>query len=187
MGFKEGTKGFLLLDLDTKNVFASRNVPFEETIFPFASDSTSIVASDASFSQDPFSKTFFYDPWPMDHTNPTVTQPQEIVTVISADNTISSSANDGSIDNNIVSDTSDDDVLNNSANQPIWRSTHIRGPSSHLSDYHVYVVNGSDNRSSSTKYPISDSICYAKLSNIYQKNIKFGGLHFLYKSYELYL
>jgi hypothetical protein len=59
LGFKEGTKGFLLLDLETKNVFASRNVVFQENSFPYALDSTSIVPSNAEFSTEPFSKNFF--------------------------------------------------------------------------------------------------------------------------------
>jgi hypothetical protein len=100
--------------------------------------------------------------------NPTVAQPQEIVSVTSTDNTTSSSDNDGSIDHNIVSGTSDDDVLNNSANQPVWCSTRIRGPPSHLSDYHIDVVNSKNN---CTKYPISHSICYDKWSKNYQHYI----------------
>lgn len=37
MGFQNGTKGFFILDLGTKEIFFSRNVIFHETIFFFLS------------------------------------------------------------------------------------------------------------------------------------------------------
>lgn len=35
MGFKPGTKAFMLYDLDNKVTYVSRNVTFEELIFPY--------------------------------------------------------------------------------------------------------------------------------------------------------
>jgi hypothetical protein len=35
LGFKHGTKGYLVLDLDSRNVFILRNVVFKEDFFSF--------------------------------------------------------------------------------------------------------------------------------------------------------
>nr|KYP76196.1 Retrovirus-related Pol polyprotein from transposon TNT 1-94 [Cajanus cajan] len=41
IGFKQGTKGFILFDLKTREVFISRNVSFYENIFPYHSEQQS--------------------------------------------------------------------------------------------------------------------------------------------------
>jgi hypothetical protein len=65
LGFKQGVKGFILLDLQTNNVFISRNVVFKETFMPFKSAQPSNVASDSLSSNHRFDN-IFYEPWPME-------------------------------------------------------------------------------------------------------------------------
>ena len=35
LGFQNGTKGYIILDIDSREIFLSRNVIFHETILPF--------------------------------------------------------------------------------------------------------------------------------------------------------
>jgi hypothetical protein len=77
LGFKTSTKGYVLLDLETNNVFVSRNVIFKESLFPFKSGQTSSAVSVSDSSTSPFEKNF-YDPWPMELPVPTASQPTAI-------------------------------------------------------------------------------------------------------------
>jgi hypothetical protein len=46
LGFKHGTKGYVLLDMGNRNVFISHNVIFKENIFAFKAEQTRRATSD---------------------------------------------------------------------------------------------------------------------------------------------
>lgn len=90
LGFKEGTRGYILYDLQHHNIFVSRHVVFYETYFPFKTPNT--------FAPEPENTTLmacptYYDPHiqpipsstthdrlsPQSHMHPAVDTPQQLV------------------------------------------------------------------------------------------------------------
>jgi hypothetical protein len=53
LGYKPGYKGFVLLDLLSRDIFVSRHVSFHENILPYHTDSTSTTLSWEYFSSTP--------------------------------------------------------------------------------------------------------------------------------------
>ncbi|XP_072087345.1 retrovirus-related Pol polyprotein from transposon RE1 [Arachis hypogaea] len=71
LGFKEGTKGYLLIDLKTREIFTSRDVSFYEDHFPYLSthpDQSTHTASSIQFKTDPFAYDIILQPHTT-HTN----------------------------------------------------------------------------------------------------------------------
>nr|KYP49743.1 Retrovirus-related Pol polyprotein from transposon TNT 1-94 [Cajanus cajan] len=108
LGYKPGTKGYLLFDIETKQFFVSRDVYFYEKIFPF----TDIQPPDPSNPLPLPSITFFdnHDPWF-----------QSTETPVSPTNQTTSPT---------VSKNS------SSSNLPCRKSTRTRKTSDYLQDYH---------------------------------------------------
>jgi len=52
IGFKNGIKGHILLDLKSREIFISTNALFYETIFPCSSTETTIVEKNNHMNQD---------------------------------------------------------------------------------------------------------------------------------------
>jgi hypothetical protein len=158
LGFKQGVKGFIVLDLQTNNVFISRNVVFKETFMPFKSAQLSNVASDSISSKHPFENAF-YEPWPMERNVPTENQLQ-----LTAPETSPSNNNSIPLNQTVTTDNND------ASESDIRRSSRIRNPPSKFHDYHLYAVN-IDSDLCNVKYPLSESLSFNSLSGTYHNFI----------------
>ena len=58
VGFKRGTKGYVLLNIQSREIFVSRDVVFYEHIFPYqkVEDTSNKTNSLSIFYQNPFNK-----------------------------------------------------------------------------------------------------------------------------------
>lgn len=66
LGYKPGTKGYLMFDLHTRDIFVSRNVIFRESIFPYSTFNTSDTNSSTSDPHDS-NYLFLFDHIPIMH------------------------------------------------------------------------------------------------------------------------
>jgi len=81
LGFQTGTKGYVILDFYTREIFVSRNVLFYESIFPFIKndlvqinfqkDALPIIPTPTHLSNDNPSLSQPNSDYPLFHTNPT--------------------------------------------------------------------------------------------------------------------
>ncbi|PNX74277.1 retrovirus-related Pol polyprotein from transposon TNT 1-94 [Trifolium pratense] len=164
LGFKDGTKGYILYDLSSHDIFVSRNVVFYETYFPLrhsqpvhnASDFSKPLPSN-SILDDPVSHTHNSLPLPVMF-EPDSTSPSSVN--IEPDRTISSPA---SSSHTPLSSSSHDRP--NLAPPPyhdnLRRSTRTITRPGYLEDYHCYSVTGSvNNNISHPNYPLSSVLSY---------------------------
>ena len=138
LGYNLGFKGFVLYDLNSREIFISKHVTFHDHILPytnsnvthweyFPSKSSSVSHNESDSLPDIHPSTFDDTP---STTTPPLASPLEL--------------------------------------PPIIRSSRIRHPPSHLKDFVCHVSNQSSSPPSSTdflSYPITDSLSYNKLSN----------------------
>jgi hypothetical protein len=151
LGFKDGTKGYILYDLSSHDIFVSRNVIFYETYFPFQNSKPGHNVSDISkplssnpILDDPVSNTHNSLPLPvMLEPDPTISSPTS-----SSHTPLSSSSHDSP---NLTPPYHDN----------LRRSTRTITRPSYLEDYHCYSVTGSANNNiSHPNYPLSSVLSY---------------------------
>ncbi|XP_019450657.1 PREDICTED: uncharacterized protein LOC109352928 [Lupinus angustifolius] len=158
LGFKEGTKGYILYDLTSHNFFLSRHVHFYEQNFPFSHTSTSepqttCKINPATFLPQPDSPNTNISP-----SNPLPTPTQQPLP-------------------NPTSSTSQ--PTNNR------HSLRIRRPPTHLRDYHCNLTLSQPlPPSCNTKYPISSVLTYNNLSKNYKHFCLNVSIHQEPKSYK---
>jgi len=156
LGHSFGTKGFILFDLQTREIFASRHVVFYETIFPYQKNSP------PPSSTDPLFKI----PLPAIDT---LTSTVETTSFPSAD-TGSVSNGMSAAETSVTSPQFDHSALSSSPipiNPPIRASTRVRQPPKYLGDYKCNDLNSlsSANCSSGMQYPLSDFTSFKHTSS----------------------
>ncbi|MCH79973.1 retrovirus-related Pol polyprotein from transposon TNT 1-94 [Trifolium medium] len=194
LGFKDGTKGYILYDLQSHALFISRNVVFYENYFPFkdTSNSSSCSADSAIPVNNPVDNSYVLD---SDHIalpsaqGPAVLDTHSIPTspispdpiIIDHDpinfhtDTIQSPIQNGS-NSSPVSSTSDPNSTSSipslvSQSQPIIprKSTRVKNVPGYLQDYHCCILPKSlNNVSSLIAYPLSSVLSYKKCSPTYK-------------------
>jgi hypothetical protein len=120
----------VLLDLETRDIFVSRNVVFKENCFSFISEQTRSVVPDSDGSLNS-PNYMFYDPLPLEQ-NVLISNPVQVTAP-------STSLNSEQIQ---FSDTDNTNSISNSdsqENQQPWRSSRVKFLPSHLADYHLYL------------------------------------------------
>jgi hypothetical protein len=173
LGYKQGVKGTILFDLNTKDIFISRNVTHYEHILPYQSNS--------------FKFTWHYhSPPPTDHICPPLDQPNSHLTpsspIIPNSTTVSqhdtpsplvSDSTPASLNETpspIVSDSTPNSPTHttNTSVLPPTRPIRQKHTPSYLSDY-VYnsSLNSLEASSSGTLYPISAFHSFAHLSPLH--------------------
>ncbi|GAU15708.1 hypothetical protein TSUD_307180 [Trifolium subterraneum] len=152
LGFKSGTKGFVALDLHSYEIVVSRNVQFEELIFPYPSQTQSQTKWE--FFIPPI------DPIPLTNdTEPTTDQP----TTSNDTSTISIEPVDSISSNESITPPAPPDASPQysptTEPPPLRKSTRITKLPPHLLDYEC------NNIVHSTKYPISKYTSHNHLSS----------------------
>lgn len=140
LGFKHGTKGYLLFDINSKQIFLSRDVTFYESVFPFATTlslvpSTSLLALTLPNIED------IDDSFPIHP--PTDTEP--------------------------LTNQQDPSTALSPAPQPRRKSTRTILFPIYLKDFHHSLLSYSSLPPLSTKYPLAHYIFYDHLTP-YHKN-----------------
>jgi hypothetical protein len=174
LGYRDGTKGFLLYDISSHSFLVSRNVIFHEDVFPFSSVNSSRTSS---------SPTLDNFVLPVDPPNFPSICPATPLTVSAADHSVSANA-DPFIDNAENSATLVDNSASNSPTVPIVvsdqnsnvpvptrASNRIRKTPSYLQDFHCSLLPSLQHQSSSStasSYPISSSLSYANCADAYK-------------------
>ncbi|XP_019416693.1 PREDICTED: uncharacterized protein LOC109327957 [Lupinus angustifolius] len=145
LGYKEGTKGFILYNLHTHSVFISRNTIFYEQYFPFQyNHSHDINTNSICKPTPPSTDTPILDP--NDNTHATLPNSQSL----SHDQHISSPQQ--------------------SIIQPTRQSTRIRNPPYNLQDYHCSLSTSTPQQlepPTGTLYPLSSCISYTNCASSY--------------------
>ncbi|RVW48337.1 Retrovirus-related Pol polyprotein from transposon RE1 [Vitis vinifera] len=134
-----GYKGYKIPDLETNRISVSRNVIFQESVFPFKlSQNNNSVASD-----------FFSE---------------KVLPIVPVSTPSPSFDNSTSHPNS--PDSSSNDTSPHTTSHTTTRSFRVSQPPKYLSDYHCYLVSSTPHFdiSNSTPYPLSDVISYNKLS-----------------------
>jgi hypothetical protein len=190
LGFKSGVKGHILFDLQSKEMFLSRDVIFFETIFPYmhslSSDSPSLNAS-SDYNYTSLDDLFLYDSLPTStsashssthSTHPNSnhsTNPNNLSTNTSLNHipdisTPLSTSNNNSTplttSNHLTSPSPP--ILPTPTNIPLRKSTRHTKPPSYLQDFHCNLVSNTNpdsissatTSSSDSKYPISSFLSY---------------------------
>ncbi|XP_057734746.1 uncharacterized protein LOC130950242 [Arachis stenosperma] len=162
LGFREGVKGFVLMDLKTRQIFISRNMHFYEDHFPFHTQTTSNTFSQNSASvgynshHDPLSYDLFPHAVPHTQSTPSHTTHNE-----NLNSQINSSHTDESAEAASTSSLHHDP-------KPVVqrRSTRIRSRPSYLQDYQCLNItfNLGHSTQSQCKYPLSNFLSYDKFS-----------------------
>jgi hypothetical protein len=156
LGYKSGFKGSVLFDLDSREIFVSRNVVFHESILPYISSSPSSTTNWQYFSDAPASASIFDEP---DVTlNPTSPSTSPLTPVIHPTSPSSSSPPVSSPINSPSPSPPPVPV-------PLRVSTRNKTTPAYLHDYICAAPNTSSANTSNCQYPISNFICHTHLSN----------------------
>lgn len=144
LGYKFGTKGYVVFDLHTRNIFISRNVIFHEHIFPYSHNPSSINDQSTTHNDDILDPLCFDDSFLFDR-------------IISPQNEpVSNSTSD--LTNDIPHSASD--LHSNHINESrLRKSERVSQPPSYLKDFHCYNIANVD-----VLYPISKSLSYDHFS-----------------------
>jgi hypothetical protein len=166
LGFKNGTKGYVLLDLQNRDIFISRNVVFKEIVFLFTSGQSNIVDLEGNNLVFPDHNNFFYDPWPMEVTLPTLSRSPQGGPATSPANTVSP------IDPTVSTEQNTDNQDLVPTPPTVWRSSRISRPPERLSNYCIYSLKGSSSSATTEpRYPLSNVLCYDNIFERYSKYI----------------
>ena len=159
IGYPPGMKAYKFIDLETKQIFQSRDVVFHEDVYPFKCHLDHI--------EDPFILHTLPIPsssnvsYPTDTPNTPPSSPD-----FQNDNNFSYSHSNSESDENTPHSTS------SSTNEPFQnqRPSRARAPPSYLKDYHCNLTQ-SVKPDSKVKYPLSDVLSYDQLSDSYKQYI----------------
>jgi hypothetical protein len=165
LGYKSGTKGFVGLDLHSFEIVVSRNVQFEELIFPYPPSIPSQTKSTTNweFFIPPIEPTL--EPIITPHATPSL-EPVVFADSVESHHHPVESTIEPSVTTAPVVPISDPPSLTTSTTPlqspsppPLRRSTRITKPPIHLTDYVC------TNLTHSTPYPITKYTCHDKLSS----------------------
>ena len=154
IGYPPGMKAFKFIDLETKQIFSSRDSIFHEDIFPF----TQITDSES------------VNPFPF-HTIPAVFDPDldddtELFNTISNDHSSFSDHSNEIVPNDHSNEPSQSSESSKSTPEPPISSRPQRTKSkpTYLQDYHCHLIQN-ETLPTNARYPISSSVDYSKLSS----------------------
>lgn len=153
LGYKPGTKGYLLFDTSTQNVFINRHAVFYENIFPYfklndqsQSSPTCTIGND---SDDPL---ILFDPLPPKHMNPIL------------DNSAAHTHHDNT---NFEIEHSLSHVNDPPMDFEPRRSTRIKKTPGYFNDFHCSLSQSTN----SVLYPMSAYLNYSNLSDSHRHYI----------------
>lgn len=159
LGFKPGTKGFQLYDLNSREVFVSRDTLFYEDVFPF------LHRSHQSPSSLPISDI---GPAPSPNNTPI---PQPAPPIPDLTNSPTLGHHNSPIDHsNFASlpDTTTQSDIDHSPPQPTRISSRTRKTPSHLKDYHCFLTTHDPPHAFTYKHPLSKYLSYDRLSSTHK-------------------
>jgi len=162
IGFKTGTKGYVLLNIQSREIFVSRDVVFYEHIFPYqkVEDTSNKTGSPNILDQNPFTED--------QHVS---SQPSQaiFVPIAPCDNVEDNCNNEHESNIEVLEEicSHSDQNLNEAHEtiQSIRMSTQTKRPPEYLKDYHCNL--NVSNTSSKVKYPLNSVLSYNKLSPSY--------------------
>ena len=151
LGYRDGTKGYLLYDLTSHNFFVTRNAIFYETVFPFFSDKTTIATQ----------------PLPHARFDTTDLEPLDLLPICT-----NPPNNHIGPDHQIEPDNQNHNNLHNPA-LPLRKSTRLTTRPSYLKDYHIDLPSSSSSsnivhKQSTTPYPLCSVLSYDNCTDIYK-------------------
>jgi hypothetical protein len=149
LGYKDGTKGYILYDLNSHEIFVSRNVIFYEFDFPFHLSNS--VETDSASSASHLHHTSLADP-DLDPNS------LSIPVMLEPDLTLSPIISPNSNDSTPITSPESSPIPNP---VPLRRSSRISNPPRHLEDFHCNTVIGTHSTiSSNNVYPLSSVLSY---------------------------
>ncbi|KAE9592424.1 putative RNA-directed DNA polymerase [Lupinus albus] len=146
IGYKEGSKGYILYDLKSHTILLSRNVLFYENDFPFQT-----IPSDPIAVQNEI---------PNPNTTPSLTYPSHSYT--EPPSPISAMPQTRLDENTQLS------LLNNDHPIPTRQSLRPKRPSSHLQDYYCNTFSNFVKNKPNVAHPLSSVLCYTNCSPNYR-------------------
>ncbi|XP_015963386.1 uncharacterized protein LOC107487279 [Arachis duranensis] len=177
LGFREGTKGYILFDLNSKNIFTSRNVIFYEDFFSYNKiknsalkqvDSTPKTHHHAHHLDSLDNTDHFWCPPTINEEHANTTTYNHVASSISfsppqlkEDTAMHSSSH--TLENNSTLHT----LENNPPFIETRKSTRIRTMPTHLKDYHCDIPGAKSTVNTVCRYPISQYMSYEALSPKY--------------------
>lgn len=154
LGYREGTKGYILYDILSNAFFLSRNVIFYESQFPFSSPLTS--SSNSSSHQTSFDS---YDLTPLAEYDSILHQPTQVNNLPTPSSTASASSEPTPLTSTLPPAPSPPPPPITDA---LRRSTRPKTKPSYLEDYHCSLLTSSLHQSGNCAYPISSFLSYDK-------------------------
>jgi len=168
LGYQTGTKGYLILDLKNNDIFVSRNVLFNESVFPFTKINYPHKSINPQFVTSSLSQPHFFDHTYFDSINqnshPNNTQSIPLSPTSSRDYPTSTPSSLSSFQSS--HSPAQTNFWSSPPTSPLRRSNHSHTRPSYLADYECYA-SPSDNilastsshqSSSKVSYPICDSL-----------------------------
>ncbi|XP_020240280.1 uncharacterized protein LOC109819099 [Cajanus cajan] len=154
LGYKSGTKGYIVYDIKTRELSVSRNVVFHENIFPYQLKSPTNTTSNSSIPLPTFIPTE-----PFDYTQPQTESEPEIPQNPLLDSEIAETVT----------------TPHNPIPTPQCSTKRIIKPPSYLQDYHYNLVAATavphQSSSKGNLYPLSQVLSYDCLTPSYQSFI----------------
>ncbi|KAI5400579.1 hypothetical protein KIW84_065458 [Lathyrus oleraceus] len=188
IGYKEGTKGYILYDLTHHSIFVSSHVIFYENIFPFKSQ---LHSQDSQSFAPPCDDSTNPDLPLCDDIAPFEPSDNNLPTLHPLDNTLSNvpdTPNSGSPSNLLINDNispsshvhnsppsslsisptpapvnTNDNSSPHCDQPPIRHSTRVSNPPPYLADYHCFSTSANSS-SSKILYPLSSVLSYNNCS-----------------------
>jgi len=179
LGFQNGTKGYIILDLDSREIFLSRNVIFHETHLPFKRPKPNDIAFNPNTQLPPLPPISFPNntythvdpilPFPSLNTSTPNTSPSPIASTPNMSPSLPSP--NPSLSTTHINSPSSSPPTSNSpttTTQPTFnprRLTRISQPSTRLRDFICSTFTTlSDQPSSKCEYPLQKVLSYSQLS-----------------------
>lgn len=173
LSFKDGIKSYIIYDLNSNNIFVSRNVIFYETHFPLKpSTSISIPVSDPPQPQPPLDLDIELT---IPETDPSLNSPPESPkspippsTTIDMTPTSPFPTFDHHNDINIMQPTSDSPINSPSPSLPIRKYIRVTKSPSYLIDFHYnFVLHNNHDAHTHIAYHISYVFSYEQYTPLY--------------------
>ena len=180
LGFQNGTKGYVILDLDTNEIFVSRHVVFHETLMPFSKDfhQHKAIISRPTGPITPQPETTFPSTSPnapcqanTPEPNSNLSQPEtSLPNPLSPSS--SYSAPDITAPTHHLQPTDTITINPQLPSPPLRRSTRPHKPPSHLADYLCTLSSEQSSISSSRcSHPLQSVLSYSRISPSHQHYI----------------